>query len=1331
LVDGDVIHVGATTTQAASVRPWSRCLTVATGPDSGRRFTLSPGDSVLGRSPYCDLTVHDPSISREHLRLSVPTTTDAMTVTDLGGGNGSRLKDHALEAQSAVPVAHGDRISVGDSELRLESFRLCEPSAIACGIHIHPAPRLKTTPETTTVDFPAPPQAPARTPFPVLASVAPLIVSVVLATALHQPEVLAFAALSPVMIGAQAVADRRLRRRTAKVALRSYQRATADAHASLAAAVRVEEARRREAAPDLGVITEAIRRRQPPLWQRRLDDSDAMTVRLGVADLPSEIPTTGSPPPLLWRVPVCVRLPAVGVLGLTGPGRLVRSLARAIVLQAATLHAPDDLRIVVIAPASGLEWAWARWLPHVRTTAVAGLALDDEQVTELAARTVNLVDGAVRQPGHASDPRHTLVLIDGCDSPDRLATVDALVRRAGQHLSVIWCAADNSTVSPDCGAVAALADDPVPRLTLTRREQPTLTEVRPDLVAPDVAHATARALAPLRLATPRPGGGLPPTIGWEQLNALDADDPSATARGLVRRWARGPSMGVSLGIGRTGPVVVDLAADGPHTLIAGTTGSGKSEQLLGLVASLVAANRPDDLALLLIDHKGGATFGPCADLPHTTGVLTDLDGESTTRALRSLTAEVRRREAVLAAAGVGDIATYPTAHAMPRQPLPRLLVAVDEFATLADEHPDFVGGLVAIARRGRSLGIHLVLATQRPGGSVSAEIRANTRIRICLAVAADADSSDVIDSPLAARLGPATPGRGYLRVAGGELREFQAARIGGPRMPTTITATTAPVELAGSRPPDAPAGPDSGAIRTLGRAAHEAAVEIDCEQPLAPWLPPLPLHLPLGTLPSTETDEMVPWALADLPAEGRQQPVFINLNAPGVVVIAGAGRSGRTTTARTITTALAARCSPDDLHIWVIDSRGNLADLARLPHCGSVIASGDHDGIDRLLAHLASDGSRQGKPGEEAAGRLLVVDSWEGLASGPDGDRRVEALLRLAAEAPSIGLHVVVTADRTGLTGRLGSVAQEKVALRLTDPADFTLLGVPAREVPVRMPPGRGIRAHDRSLLQVAEPDAASLDAANCWPAPNRPVRGFEPLPTMVSLADLVRHADDSGDRGDNPEVLLGVSADDLAAVRLRRSQIGPGFLVVGPTGSGRTNALAVLAQQFATPGRRLAVSAPVGSPLLTLPEFVELPRDDSEHAVALLDALTENGEAPPDIVVDDADQLDEGPLWHRIEALLRRRSDPTQVIALASSTDRAALAFRGPLAQARQARNGLVLAPSAGRTAELFGQHLTNTHRPPANDPVGRAMLIHGDSVVQIQIAMSAAGSAIPAGVS
>ncbi|MBG7605397.1 MAG: hypothetical protein IZT58_12285, partial [Actinobacteria bacterium] len=255
------------------------------------------------------------------------------------------------------------------------------------------------------------------------------------------------------------------------------------------------------------------------------------------------------------------------------------------------------------------------------------------------------------------------------------------------------------------------------------------------------------------------------------LDECTAEEAARTLSALID--PEGPDVG-----GASIPRSVQLADVFPaHGLIAGTTGAGKSELLRTLVVSLAARLSPDHLTFVLVDYKGGSTFDVCSDLPHTVGVVTDLDDGLAERALVSLEAELIRRERLIRAVGANDLAEYRVAENV--QTLPRLVVVIDEFAALAKELPDFLAALVGVAQRGRSLGIHLLLATQRPTGVVNDDIRANTNLRIALRLHDPADAKDVVGDELPATFPRGVPGRVALRLGPDELVVFQAARCTG------------------------------------------------------------------------------------------------------------------------------------------------------------------------------------------------------------------------------------------------------------------------------------------------------------------------------------------------------------------------------------------------------------------------------------------------------------------------------------------------------------------------------------------------------------------------
>lgn len=455
-------------------------------------------------------------------------------------------------------------------------------------------------------------------------------------------------------------------------------------------------------------------------------------------------------------------------------------------------------------------------------------------------------------------------------------------------------------------------------------------------------------------------------------------------------------------------------------------------------------------------------------------------------------------------------------------PLPRLVLIIDEFAALVTELPDFVEGLVDIARRGRSLGIHLILATQRPGGVVTADIQANTSLRIALRVTDAAESTDVIDVPDAAHISRTTPGRCYVRAGSGAPVAVQTARIGG-RTPHPRGAGAAdagddlrvldlPWQALGHPLPAPPAAQAASGtdLALLVDALRDAGRELP-RQP-SPWLPPLPDQVVLdvgpagssgGLLagaapyrPGAEEVPPLPFGMTDLPWEQGRRPLTLDMRHGGHLLIAGGARSGRSSALRTIAGSIAAGASPEDVHVHAVDcGSGALLPLVALPHCGAVVTRDQLDRVERLLTRLRAEvGRRQQLLAEAGYASLaearsaaksraardrsgvgalpwlvLLVDRWEGYVAAfenYDYGRLVDAMLQLLREGPAVGLRAVVTSDRSGLLGQISTVFDDRLVLRLADPADYGLAGLPVRDLPSAMPPGRALAVGEHGLVE-------------------------------------------------------------------------------------------------------------------------------------------------------------------------------------------------------------------------------------------------------------------------
>ena len=471
-----------------------------------------------------------------------------------------------------------------------------------------------------------------------------------------------------------------------------------------------------------------------------------------------------------------------------------------------------------------------------------------------------------------------------------------------------------------------------------------------------------------------------------------------------------------VGVSIDGTFYLDLERDGPHALVAGTTGSGKSEFLQTLVASLALANRPDAIQFVLVDYKGASAFADCAELPHTVGLVTNLDGRETQRALASLDAELRRREACLHQLRAADVNTAwehdpEQAGAMG---LARLVLVIDEFAELVHELPDFVTGLIRIARVGRSLGVHLILATQRPAGVVTGEMRANTGLRVALRMEDPGDSLEVLESSDAAGISRSTPGRAYRphgrrgpdrRLPGGPRRR---AEKGGERR------AAPPSGSCRSRGPGSATRSGSGPSRTSsrGRATDlhalvelmaKAAEEAGIPPGRSPWMEPLPAVVGLDQLPPGHRGDgpgPVAYGLEDRPAEQSQRAAVFDLADGAHLAVAGAARSGRSTLLRTLAASLARSVSPDDVHLYGLDfGNGALLPLASLPHCGAVVMRSEGERMERLVGRLLDEIARRQElmaqqgfgdvaeqraavgPDERLPYLVLFLDRWEGFMS--------------------------------------------------------------------------------------------------------------------------------------------------------------------------------------------------------------------------------------------------------------------------------------------------------------------------------------------------------------
>ncbi|MFC4942755.1 type VII secretion protein EccCa [Pseudonocardia sp. GCM10023141] len=1009
------------------------------------------------------------------------------------------------------------------------------------------------------------------------------------------------------------------------------------------------------------------------LWERRAADSDFGQVRVGIGPqrlatrlvAPHTGPVEGIEPvtalalrrflrghAVVPDLPLALSLRASSTVWLepTDPAAGlvdVRALGRAVVAQYALWHSPADALVAVVAPPSlAPEWEWVKWLPHAahprRRDAIGALRMitadvDDVRrwwVAELAGRQAGagvgephllvVVDGVAEGPGPWAGVAGVTVLRVGAPSGRRPAPSVVRLQVGGGRLHRAGSGPSSgpAATDPAMGPAAGRTEIGVPdalgaaeALAMARR----LARYRPAGLEPDAADGTGRAAL--------------------QLPSLLGMAPGAAGIAALRaRWAASESdrLRVPIGVDERGaPVTLDLkesaqGGSGPHGLCIGATGSGKSELLRTLVCGLAATHSSAELNLVLVDFKGGATFLGLAALPHVSAVITNLADELTLvdRMADALAGEITRRQEILRAAGnLVGVADYAAARRAGAElpPLPALFVVVDEFSELLAQRPELIELMVTIGRLGRSLGLHLLLASQRLDEGRLRGLESHLSYRIALRTFSAAESRAVLGVPDAHQL-PSAPGSAFLATGTDELVRFRGAYVSGPGTPAAVPAgpgparprprahpfRAGPVTAApaggGGPAPSAPSGDaeDAGptvldtviaALQGSGPPAHRV------------WLPPLsvppPLDELLGPIRQVPGRGLVAAAapsgalrvavgLIDRPYQQRRDPLVVDLaGADGHLAVVGGPRSGKSTGLATTVLGLALTHRPDELGVHVLDFGGGaLTTLAGLPHVGTVADRQQPDLVRRTVAEFSAalarrellfrdagiasvEAFRAGRAqsrfdGEPATDLLLVVDGY--LTLRGEFDDLEARLLPLAAQGLSYGLHLAVSATRwSELRPAFKDLLGTRLELRLGEAAESEVDRRRAAAVPPRH--GHGLAVDGAPTLLAAPRLAGGDDAgdgadtaalvARIAAAATGP--GFPPvrlLPELVELAALPPAEPAAG--GTAGAIPIGLDEERLARVELDFTA-EPHLLCFADAESGKTSLLRLIVHGITT----------------------------------------------------------------------------------------------------------------------------------------------------------------------
>lgn len=1313
---------------------------------------------TLGRAPQSDLVISSISTSWHHCTLKLET--GGVRIKDAGSTNGTFVDGRAV-GDEGVLITSDRTVLLGGAAIAIRRSNV-EPKASVAGQHGTPTP-------TTTVPFNRPPRPgtprppePVEAPSPeavgpaskfnVLSFLVPLVMAVVLVAALGNIKFALFALLSPLMaVGAYYEQRRRHTKKLTEEETRFTAALDTFRH-HIASAAAEEAARRRDMYPDPATV---LRRPALPstfMWQRRPDAPDFLRLHIGVGDERWQ-PQLDTHPgkklhdrvravydaSTLTAAPILADLNDAGVIGIVGDRDASLALARSLIAQAAVHCGPADLTISAFCDTThGAEWDWLSWLPHTRQAAThpSGHWLSQHRVPS-TLMLKQLTDGITALP----TPRLLVVLdsealIGGRNAPARgllglgRQTPESARERSQHQVSGIVLAASTERLPAACTTIV----DVEPDATATVHHPQRLSHIDGVTLAGvsrSDAEDTARALA--RFEDPEfitPGTSLPSHARLPELLAAARIDAST----ISQLWASASGVSTPIGMGEDGVFTLDLVCDGPHGLVGGTTGSGKSEFLRSLVVGLAAHNDPAALNFILIDFKGGAAFSACERLPHTIGTISNLDAQLADRAIRALEAEMKRRQRLFAEAGedVDTLSAYLATN--PRDPLPRLLLVIDEFAMLAKDFPDVLASIVSIGAVGRTLGIHMILATQRPAGVVNDDILANTNLRVALRVQSREDSTNVIGVTDASRIDRSQSGRAYIKLGEGDITPIQSALVtGSASTGRSEQITVHPVGLFGS------------VLRTRTRAQSNASKTSDLDlfidaivaaydatglpPPRKVWPEPLGAQVLLSGrsapgLPSTDIPhlggvdgETVLVALADEPAFQRQRAAGWQMQQ-GNVLLVGVPGSGTSTALASIALSLTQSFSPDELDLLCLDTGSrDLSPLEHLPHTVAYAgASGNaKEQQVRFLRYLYTEFQRRRQAAEPQRTMVVLID---GLATLRDEfqdfahQSLFDAFTRVYADGPGVGMHfAVATARAKAVPSAIDEVTLQRWVFRLADPYDYAVLGITGNGIPAPVP-GRFVDVASRLHMHIATPghglEAAVRDAAGHWThlPPKPTVLGV--LPTAVPALNLAPSLRVSSEPIQIP---IGIREDTLETATLELYE-GEHAFIAGPPRSGKSTllvAIASLLQQKTVEGSfEVWGICDRRSPL----RHAGLHR--TSHTPEMIPKLTASLRKMHTrvfLLIDDAERVDDTD--HSLAGLLAAPPPHLTTVATGLSAEIRSLYNHWSRAT-RKARNGVLLQPDIDYDGELLGAKLPR-HAPVAITP-GRGYLCSGGTATLVQ---------------
>ncbi|GHS95057.1 type VII secretion protein EssC [Synergistales bacterium] len=1296
---------------------------------------------TIGRSRRNDISLNGSQVSSSHAVLR--RESGEWTIEDLKSRNGTFLNGKSASPGRAVLLGENRIAFIGGFEFTLRGDSLMfgntagecafssklkrKPTALNATEITYPffqrSPRLRPEAETLEVEISQPPSAGQKPSVSWLSVLLPpvMMIAVMLAVSLFMKSYSMMVYTIPMSLVSIILAVVNYRTQ-----MKQWRNMSRLAQEKYAAHLRERESEVTESEskflmavaavnPDVYTCASFAEGLALRLWERGVRDDDFLSVRLGTGTIRSNVKIKIPQKQLtleedqlleqaqklkdrhetLTGAPVTYSFLSESITGLAGSRDAMQKISWTVLAGIAARHSYEDVKIVCVYPKSeAREWEWVRWLPHVwnegRTERFVACASGDaapllRAVGDiLKTRRRNAANSREGRETQNETPFYLLLLAD--KSLVEESGTQLLPESARLGMAVIYAYGDIGLLPGEChGIIECGAGDGAIRLKSASKRVP----FRQERVTLDLMNSFARALSPIRLKTSSVSLSIPDNItfmqgyGERRVEELDA----------YGRWSRNKpfkSIAAPIGIRENGEVFafdIHEKKHGPHGIVAGTSGSGKSEALTTWLLSLALNFHPHDVSFVLIDFKGDGLSGILKTLPHVAGVISNVnDASIVERSMRSLHGEITRRELVFAESGVNNIHKYQEIRhdgrlvkGRPLDPMPYLIIVIDEFAEMKTQYPEQMDEFVSIARTGRSLGMYMVLSMQSPGGVVAGQVEANSKFRICLRTANIGESKEILGTQDAYMIQNRHPGRAYVKV-GAEVYEqvqtFYSRAAYSPDAGRKGPARINIVKLNGER--ICPEVHDEAAAhkastdleegQAVGRYIEETATKHGVSNTRSIWTDPLPKQISLSMLLlGREAFKNGEWTarneglsvtvgLVDDPAEQRQYPLVLDFFETGHQALYGAPSSGKTTFLQTVLLSAATCYTPCQVQFLVLDfGAWGMKIFDRLPHTLLVADSNDEAKVKDAEAYILSEiaerktrfskegvGTLEGymdKTGKSVPAIIIVIDNMASLHERhPDF---LDSLGVIAREGGGLGLYLMMSAGSQGsFMYRIAQYIKSSYALQLTDRADYRpLVGGDGKMEPANFP-GRGftkgpLEFQTALCVEEASEGARARKLEELCRAISDAWKG--PRAEMFNTSDIAASL-----TSDELRVQIGVGKETREPFDFVFADMN-GCVISGSPGSGKTNVLGLIARALHKDGGTRLYIHEKGSRLASLCEGARVARNSAESDAFLAelaseyDRRSENGINEPrvalclddfvefynDISYDAADRLD------------------------------------------------------------------------------------------------------------